>query len=281
MRDSFAYCETLVRAVDKDRFLATLFAPPAQRAALHSVYALNLELARVRGAARGPMAGEIRLQWWSEALAGGRRGEVAGSPVAAALLTTIARHRLPVEPLQALVEARRLDLYDEPPATLAEFEGYAINVSGNLFATAVRVLGGGPLTDALGRHAGVVHATAGLLEALPAQVAAGRLFLPVDVLARVGTDRVRVLQGHDRAELRAATGELLHLAHRHVLEARRMMGSAPIDIVPALLAVAPARATLERMKRWGYDPLVPPKLPQWQRQWLIWRAARRPQRIFG
>jgi phytoene synthase len=281
MRDAFAYCETLVSTGDKDRFLATLFAPAAQRAALHSLYAFNLEVARVREAARGPMAGEIRLQWWSDVLAGVGRGEVESSPVAAALLATVARYRLPVELLQALVDARRLDLYDEPPGTLADLERYAIDVSGGLFATAARVLGGGLPTDALARHAGVVHATAGLLEAFPVHAAAGRLFLPLDVLARAGTDRVRVLDRRDTTELRAATAELRQLAHRHVAEARRMMQSAPTDVVPALLPVAPALAILGRMERRGYDPLVPLKLPRWQRQWLIWRAARRPQRLFG
>ena len=281
MRDAFAYCETLVSAGDKDRFLATLFAPAAQRPALHSLYAFNLEVARVREAARGPLAGEIRLQWWSDVLAGVGHGEVEGSPVAAALLATVARHRLPVEPLQALVEARRFDLYDEPPGTLAELERYAVDVSGNLFAAAARVLGGGPLTDALARHAGVVHTIAGLLEAFPAHAADGRLFLPVDVLAGAGTDRVRVLDGRAPAELRAATAELRQLAHRHVAEARRMMQAAPTDVVPALLPAAPARVSLERMERHGYDPRVAVKLPRWQRQWLIWRAARRPERIFG
>jgi phytoene synthase len=281
MRDAFAYCETLVSAGDRDRFLATLFAPVESRAALHAIYAFNLEVARVREAARGPMAGEIRLQWWSDVLAGVRREEADGSPVAAALLATVDRYRLPVKPLQALVEARRFDLYDEPPGTLAELEGYAIDVSGNLFAAAARVLGGGPLTDSLARHAGVVHSIAGLMEAFPAHTAGGRLFLPVDVLARAGTDRVRVLDGRGPAELRAATAELGQLAHRHVAEARRMMQSVPTDVVPVLLPVAPARATLERMERRGYDPLAPLRLPRWQRQWLIWRAARRPERIFG
>ena len=34
MQDAFAHCEALVRAADKDRFLATLFAPAEHRAAL-------------------------------------------------------------------------------------------------------------------------------------------------------------------------------------------------------------------------------------------------------
>jgi hypothetical protein len=35
-----------------------------------------------------------------------------------------------------------------------------------------------------------------------------------------------------------------------------------------------------RMERRDYDPVVPVELAPWRRQWLIWRAARRPSRIF-
>ena len=48
MPDNIAYCENLVRAGDKDRWLASLFAPADPRAHLHALYAFNLEVARVR-----------------------------------------------------------------------------------------------------------------------------------------------------------------------------------------------------------------------------------------
>ena len=67
MQDSFAYCENLVREADKDRYLASLFAPADRRPQLHALYAFNIEVARVRELAREPMAGEVRLQWWREA----------------------------------------------------------------------------------------------------------------------------------------------------------------------------------------------------------------------
>ena len=88
--DAGVYCEQLVREADKDRFLATLFAPAAQRPALFALYAFNAEIARVRDVAREPMPGEIRLQWWREVVEGGRSEEARAHPVAAALLETMA-----------------------------------------------------------------------------------------------------------------------------------------------------------------------------------------------
>jgi phytoene synthase len=50
--------------------------------------------------------------------------------------------------------------------------------------------------------------------------------------------------------------------------------------MPALLPVALAGPTLARMERRGYDPFVPVAIAPWRRQLIIWRAARRPRRIF-
>src|SRR5215469_9355963 len=147
MQDAFAHCEALLRAADKDRFLTTLFAPAEHRDALVALYAFNVEIARVREVAREALAGEIRLQWWSDVLGGVGRGEVAAHPVAAALLASVARYRLPPEPFKALIEARRFDLYDEPMATLADLETYAAGASASLIALAAQILAAGSEPD--------------------------------------------------------------------------------------------------------------------------------------
>src|SRR5688572_30941058 len=99
MLDAFDHCEEVVRAGDKDRFLATLFAPQKHRRPLFALYAFNLEIARVRELAREPMPGEIRLQWWRDALSGPGHGDVAANPVAAALRETVVRYQLPPQML--------------------------------------------------------------------------------------------------------------------------------------------------------------------------------------
>ena len=93
MATNYEHCAALVREADRDRYLATLFAPAQHRDALFALYAFNVEIARVRDLAREPMPGEIRLQWWREVLSGERGGEAAAHPVAAALRETLARYR--------------------------------------------------------------------------------------------------------------------------------------------------------------------------------------------
>ena len=282
MQQAFAHCEALVRAADRDRFLATLFAPRERRGALFALYAFNVEIARVREVVRDPVAGEIRLQWWSDVLAGDGRGEIEAHPVASALRASVARYGLPPERLQTTISARRFDLYDEPMATLADLEAYADGASSSLIALAAQILNGDGASDidALSHHAGLAHAIAGLLKAFPFHAARGQLFVPLELLERHGADREDVRIGRATPQLRSALADLRDSARRHLRQAQDMARTVSPDAMPALLPVALSGATLARMERGDYDPFVPVEIAPWRRQWLIWRAARRPSRIF-
>ena len=282
MQDAFAHCEGLVRAADKDRFLASLFAPFEHRDALLALYAFNLEIARVRELVHEAVAGEIRLQWWSDVLGGGGRGEVAAHPVAAALREIIARYQLPPERLERLIEARRFDLYNEPMGTLADLEAYADGASTSLIALAGQILAAGEKPDIrmLSRHAGLAHAFAGLLAAFPIHAARGQIFLPLEILARHEATREQVLGGQATPQLHEALAELRLHARRHLRAAQQLLAAAPPAVMPALLPVALAGPTLARMERRRYDPFRPIEIAAWRRQLLLWRAARWPRRMF-
>jgi phytoene synthase len=279
MQDAFAYCATLVRTADRDRFLSSLFAPQAHRAALQALYAFNVEIARVREVAREPLPGEIRLQWWNDVINGERSGEASANPVAAALLAVLDRYRLPAAKLIALIDAHRFDLYDEPMARLVDLEDYARATSSTLLALAAQLLAGpeGAGIEAVADPAGVAYAVAGLLGALPQHAARHQLYLPQDLLARHGVEPAEIFAGRSLANLRAVSAELQDLARSRLDAARHTMATLPSAVLPAFLPVALVRPSLDRLAR--CDPFAPAALSPWRRQWLIWRAARNPARI--
>src|SRR5205823_6036788 len=131
--------------------------------------------ARARAIGRGDPAAMVeRCARWIG------RGEVAANPVAAALLMATERYRLPREPLAALIEARRHDLYDAPIASVADLERYCEGVASGLLTSAARVLGGAEADiSALARHAGTAQAIGGLLKAFPIHAGRGRIYLPL------------------------------------------------------------------------------------------------------
>ena len=278
MEDAFAYCSGLVRAADRDRFIASLFAPAEHRGALHALYAFNTEVARVREVAREALPGEIRLQWWSEVINGERQEEARANPVAAALLATIERHSLATTSLLDLIEARRFDLYDDPMATLADLESYATKTSSALFALAAQILAAADAA-AVRPRAGIAYAIAGLLRAFPLHAARGQLYLPMELLQRHQAHPHDIFAGRSSPGLAAALAELRDLARRHLRATHEHMTTLPRQAIPALLPIALVRPSLDQLER--RDPFAPAELAPWRRQWLIWRAARNPSRIAG
>jgi phytoene synthase len=273
--DNFAYCENLVREADKDRFLATLFAPDKARRPLFALYAFSIDVARVRERARDPMAGEIRLQWWRDVLGGTRASEARAYPPAAGLFDTIVRLRLPVAPLLELIEARSFDLYPEPMPSLAALEGYVRRTSSTLFELAARILEGPPIAEVsdAAASAGMAYGITGLLRMFGDHASRGKLYVPTEVLDRHGARVEDVFSGRGTRELGNALAEMRNIARRHYTAYIEKVPSLPTAVAPAFLPVALVPLYLKRLER---RPLFArPDVPQWRRQWTLWQAARR------
>ena len=78
--------------------------------------------------------------------------------------------------------------------------------------------------------------------------------------------------------LRAALADLRAHAREHLAAARGALPSVPPAALPALLPAATVGAALKRGE--SADPFAPQPLSLLKRQWLLWRAARNPKRIF-
>ncbi|HET9902437.1 MAG TPA: squalene/phytoene synthase family protein [Xanthobacteraceae bacterium] len=278
MADAFQHCADLVRERDKDRFLAALFASPERRPLLYALYAFDLELADVGRKVREPMAGEIRLQWWRDVLAGERDGEAAAAPVAAALLGTLGAVNVPRQALLSAIDARTTALYGAPFATEGDFVGYAEAAAGGVMRAALAVLGGGDeaALPRLLRRASLAVAGTEVLRGLPFDVAQGRSLLPQSLLERHAVEPAAMRQGHVTPGLCRALAEfrarLREAAHETMAQLPRAI---PAAARPAFLHVGLVPLYLDRMERRAADPFrTPLEVPQWRRQWRLWRLAR-------
>ncbi|MBV9567412.1 MAG: squalene/phytoene synthase family protein, partial [Hyphomicrobiales bacterium] len=172
MDHAYAHCALLVRENDKDRFLANLFVPATQRPHVFALHAFAFEIARIRELVSEPMPGEIRHQWWREALEGEARGGASANPVAAALIDTVDRFDLSRAALVTLIDARGFDLYDSPMPDLASLEDYGKNTTSVLFRLAGEILASRANSadhrlDAAARSTGLAYAFTGLIRAFP------------------------------------------------------------------------------------------------------------------
>lgn len=275
---AYRHCAAEVRAHDRDRYYATLTAPAAMRAHLFALYAFSAEVSGVRQAVSVPMPGEIRLQWWRDAVEGLSRGDVAANPVAAALEDTIARFSLPRQAFIDLIDARVFDLYDDPMPTTNDLDGYLGETSSALIRLASLILAGGrdPGAAEAAGHAGLAYGMTGLLRALPWHARAGRLYLPMDILGRHGVTRDDVVLGRGGPGVLSGLAELRALARTHLGRVRALQGTIARETRAAFLPVALVAGDLARMEQPGYDPFrTVIDGPAWQRIATLWWASRR------
>jgi 15-cis-phytoene synthase len=274
---NFAHCEMLLREADRDRWLAGLFLPVPARSAVTALYAFNVEVSRVRDLVSQPLPGEVRLQWWRDCLDGEARGDAASHPVAAALLASVARYRLPREALTGIVDARVHDLYDDLFPGVTDLEAYCGATTSVLMRLATLVLADGTeprSADATG-HAGVAYGITTLLRALPHHAARGRVNVPQDILERCGAGAEDFLNARSTPGVSAALAEMRALARRHHERAIGLLGEVAAPARGALLPLSLVPPYLSAMERRGFNPFSHAvELPQWHRQWTLWRASR-------
>ncbi|MDZ7600748.1 MAG: phytoene/squalene synthase family protein [Hoeflea sp.] len=267
-----------LRRVDLDRYLALLLMPEAVRDDILALMLFNAEIASIRDRVREPLPGEVRLQWWRDVLSGEREGEARAHPVAAALLDVMTRRAMPAAPLITMCEARIFDLYDDPMPDRASYEGYAgETASAMLQMTALLVDPAAAAAAATASgHAGVAHAVAGHLMMLPITQGRGQMFVPGDLLAATGLDRDGFLAGEDRRALSGAVRAFAGFGREHLAKAGAALAGLPASVFPAYLPVSLVEPVLARAEKLGADSLETSlQLPQWRRQWRMWRAARR------
>lgn len=272
---SAAFCAELVRNHDFARYAATLFVPAPERRALLALYAFNVEILRVRDQVTQPLPGEIRLQWWTDMLAGHGHGGVQGNPVAAELLRAIRGFGLPLAPLSRLVEEHQFDLYNDPMPTMAALEAYLTDTFSALFDLAARIAG--PPSEAahhLARHAGMAQGMVQVIASLPRDAPRRQLFVPQQVLERHGCRMEEVYVGKQTPKLRAALDELLDEARRHLGTASSLLADVPPETRKAFLPLAMVRRDLARLSRADNDPFVPQLTPRLRTLWTLWRASR-------
>lgn len=273
MKEAYEHCEALVRERDRERFLATLFAPADKRPHLHALYAFDLEVAHVPDAVREPMAGEIRFQWWREALAGERKEEASANPVAAALLDTINRCGLPADGLIATIGARQFDLLGQPMESRDLLYTYLDATSGKIIELAARILDRAWEPGLAARHAGRATGFARMLRNIAFDVSKGRLFVPLDLLAAHEVHTVSVLGGENSDGLRTVLAELRARADTELSVLRQ--SSLPTQVLPAFLPTALTPLYLARMRKSGYDPFRSDvRVSALRTQFALWRAAR-------
>lgn len=275
---SFVHAADALRQNDRDRYLSTLVLTGDHRDAVTALYAFNADVASIRERVSDPAPGEIRLQWWSDALDGSGHGAVRQNPVADALLDTIARYNIPVGTLLRLIGARRFDLYDDPMPDLDSFEGYAGETVSTLYQLAAMILNDGEVIEAgdAAGHLGVAHAMIGHLRAFGYVSTQGRIMLPWSILEANGVTEGEIFSGTESEGVVEALGQIEELAAEHLGKAEAAIALLPGKLKPAFASIAVLKAQLALYARHSGGPFaIAPDDADWRKiarlAWWTWR----------
>jgi phytoene synthase len=205
------------------------------------------------------MLGQVRLQWWREAIDEAYGGVLRPHEVMQALGPCIAEHQLSRCYFDRLLDAREADLDDRPLPTMAALQDYAEATSSTLGWLALEILGasGDAARTAVG-HVGAAWALSGLLRALPLHLKAKRIYLPRDLTLRHGLDP-QALVAPPAAQAGArplcnVVAEIADTARLHLSAARALRPEVEAAALPMLLPAVISRHHLRRLARAGHDP---------------------------
>jgi len=254
--DRDAAVRTIARDGDLDRYASALFAPGACREHLFALYAFNVELARM---VSEPQLGEIRLQWWRDALDRASSCETTGQPVADAIGFAVRECKLSQQSLAGLIDARHFDVSVKIMPDTAALDDYLANTAGVLFKLASEVcMAGGRaaeprVLDAAIRAAGIAYGLTGLMRALPVHARRGRVDIPEDGLLRHGTSPAQLLAGEESEGLTELLADLRETARAALKSARQHVAELPPAARPAFLPLALVDPYLRALQ--NVDPL--------------------------
>lgn len=218
------------REFDRDRYLAALLAPQRARDDLMALAAFHGEIARVPLTVTEPAIGDIRLQWWRDALLT-PGGTATGNPVADAVRATMREQALSGEMLFEMVDAYAHMLEPGTLTSTAAIDAHAKAAQGTVFDAAAQILASStaaPVADLLAAAA-QSYGRVQLLLVLPLLVSKGR-------------------NPFGKGDVAAFAPPLLKQAKAELARARQLATVAPATILPAILPLAlvePYLAALE------------------------------------
>jgi phytoene synthase len=240
-----------VRQADYDRFLTVLFAPDEHRADLIALYAFNYEVAKTAEIVSQSLLGEIRLQWWRDAIEELYAGKVRQHETVIALADALQRTPVPRHLFDELIDARENDLTPLPFASQRGLEAYADATSGHLMRIAARLLGAGEGLDAVARDAGIAYGLMGILRAIPFHARQHHVLMPQEFLDAAGMDAHGFLSGRSPMT-RVLIDRIVAISEAHLRMAR--LSAVPRRRLPALLPASLVGPYLRLIKRGDFDP---------------------------
>ncbi|KAI1143633.1 Squalene/phytoene synthase [Hypoxylon sp. FL0543] len=243
------YCVAQLSQSDYDAYLIRNLLPNKRRDAYDALRAFNLELVRLPELVSNPTIGQMRMQFWRDAINNTFAGKPPKEPIMILLYKVVSElSEYGGTPssikfwLHRLIDTREKYMDNRPFTSLSSLEEYAENtystlMYSNLAATRIHSMHMDHLASHIGKACGIVAILRGIpFLATPsrpvksphgASVGSGRnpvLLLPLDVMAETGLREEDVYRHGPRAEgFQDVVFKVATRANDHLITAREML----------------------------------------------------------
>jgi 15-cis-phytoene synthase len=252
LRASYEACRRLNAAHGKTYYLATLLLPPEKRPYVHALYGFARYADEIVDDLGSSLTGQQRtdrLKSWGDAFLADVGKGSSDDPICRAVVDTVVRWDIPIEHFEAFLDAMTMDLTVSEYATFDDLHTYVYGSAAVIGLQMVPILG--PLSPEAFEPAqdlGMAFQLANFVRDVGEDLDRGRVYLPLDELARYGLtradlerrivdDRVRDLLRFQIARVRRLeeTGRgginLLEPSSRPCIEAARVLYCGIVDEV--------------------------------------------------
>lgn len=265
--------EAIVRRSGSSFFWGMRVLPPERRRAMYAVYAFCRTVDDIADGPGDSDARQARLDTWRAELNRLYGSGEPQDPVARALLPAIRRYDLPRAEFEAVIAGMEMDLRDRNVApAMAALLLYCRRVAGAVGLLSIRCFGADePEAAELAIVLGEALQLTNILRDLGEDAAAGRLYLPAELLQRHGVATRGPDAVLDDPRLPAVCRELAALARERYAEARWLIARCDRrHIKPAILMMARYEALLGCLEAAGWrEPRRRVSLPRWRSLLLL------------
>ena len=222
LREDYARCASITRRSSSNFYYAFMLLPAERRQALYSVYAFCRFVDDIADDAAGDEAGgqpAALLARWREEL----ERVFNGSPthaISRALAYNVRRFAIPRRYFEEIIDGVEMDLGRTRYATFEELRLYCYRVASAVGLVCIEIFGyRNPRTREYAENLGIAFQLTNIIRDLSEDAARGRIYLPLEDLARFAVSEDEILRGADTLELR-------HLLEHEVERARSFYAQA-------------------------------------------------------
>lgn len=267
------YCQQKVAVSGSSFYYSFLFLPAKKRQAITALYAFCREVDDVVDECSEIDLARTKLAWWRTEVARLYAGE-AQHPVTRALRQAVHNHALAQEYLLEIIDGMEMDLEQNRYHNFKELQLYCYRVAGVVGLLSASIFG---YTDRktlkYAHDLGLAFQLTNIIRDVREDARRGRIYLPLDEMARYGVSEEDLLRGRQSEEMRHFLEFQIERAQEYYRRALAELPAADRRQQRAgLIMAAIYRALLEEIRADGCEKVLSQRisLTPLRKLWLAW-----------